>query len=72
MLARKADGVILVLRAGKTTVDDSAHAVRQLRDVNGAILGIVLNDADMGDRRYGYYQYYAHNYAEQADAEQAT
>jgi len=72
VLTRAADGVVLVLRAGQTTMDDAMHAARQLRDVDGEILGVVLNDADMGDRRYGYYQYYAHTYAEAGDATQST
>lgn len=72
VLTRAADGVILVLRAGQTTLDDAVHAARQLHDVEGEILGVVLNDTDMGDRRYGYYQYYAHTYAEAGDATQSS
>jgi len=72
VLARHTDGVILVVRAGETTIDDATHAARQLRDVDAEILGTVLNDTNVGDRRYGYYQYYAHSYSESADAEQAT
>jgi polysaccharide biosynthesis transport protein len=57
ILARLSDGVILITQAGKTLRDDAKQAARQLRDVDAPILGVILNDMDLSDKRYGYYYY---------------
>ncbi|MDH5493682.1 MAG: CpsD/CapB family tyrosine-protein kinase, partial [Myxococcales bacterium] len=54
VLAPQLGGVILVLRAGRTTRDALRSARRQLRDVSANILGTVVNDVDLSARRYGY------------------
>jgi capsular exopolysaccharide synthesis family protein len=51
------DGTLVVLRAGKTDRDAAQQAVRQLRDVKAPILGVVLNDLDLEEQRYGHYSY---------------
>lgn len=71
VLTRLSDGVILVAQAGKTLTDDIALATRQLRDVDAPILGAVLNDMDLSDRRYGYY-YYQYGYGNENDGKTAT
>jgi len=63
VLARLSDGVVMVAQAGKTLIDDASRATRQLRDVDAPILGVILNDIDLADRRYGYY-YSAYRYGE--------
>lgn len=63
VLARLSDGVVMVAQAGKTLIDDAAQATRQLKDVDAAILGVILNDIDLSDRKYGYY-YSAYRYGE--------
>ena len=63
VLSRIADGVILVTQAGKTLLDDAVQCARQLRDVNAPLLGVVLNDMDLSDSRYGYY-YYQYSYGD--------
>ena len=57
VLARMSDGVILVAQAGRTSMDDAAQSARQIADVHGSILGMILNDMNLSDRRYGYYRY---------------
>ncbi len=47
VLARNADGVILVVRAGETTLDDATQAARQLRDVDAEILGTSFSTTPM-------------------------
>jgi len=64
VLARMSSGVMLVAQAGKTQLDDVAHTARKFRDVDAPILGMILNDMDMSDRRYGYYYYSYGNYGD--------
>jgi polysaccharide biosynthesis transport protein len=63
ILSRLSDGVVLIAQAGKTIADDARNAAGQLRDVDAPILGVILNDMDLSDRRYGYY-YYQYSYGE--------
>jgi Mrp family chromosome partitioning ATPase len=55
-LAAQCDGVIFVIRVGKTPNDVLRRVVDQIESVKGRILGVVLNRADA--RRDGYYYYY--------------
>ena len=55
-LAALCDGVILVIRVGKTGHDLMRRVVDQIEAVKGRILGVVLNRADL--RRDGYYGAY--------------
>ena len=54
MLASRADGVILVIRAGKTRRETACRAREILQKVNARVLGVVLNDADVGSSFYRY------------------
>jgi capsular exopolysaccharide synthesis family protein len=63
VLARISDGVVLIAQAGKTATDDVRQAARSLHDVDAPVLGVILNDMDLSDRRYGYY-YYQYGYGE--------
>ena len=60
----KADGVVIVTRAGVTDRDAYLYALEQLSAVQARVLGTVLNDIDARlDRRYGVYAaagYYTH------------
>lgn len=47
VLARKVDGVLLVVSAGQTKRDHAARAKQQLEKVNANILGVVLNNASL-------------------------
>ena len=54
LLASVSDGVILVARAGVTTIEAIGYAMDQLRTVHAPLLGTVLNDADLQrDTAYG-------------------
>ena len=56
ILARLADGVLLVVRAGHTSGRDAREAVDLLRQAGAPIMGTVLNAVP--GRRGAYYRYY--------------
>jgi capsular exopolysaccharide synthesis family protein len=58
ILSTLTDGVVLVVRAFKTSKDLCRQAVRSLRDVSANTLGCVLNAVDLGRQEYGQYHYY--------------
>lgn len=53
VLATQTDGVLLVLKAGKTNREAARRALRQLADVQARMYGAVLNDVDLRAPRYG-------------------
>lgn len=60
VLGTKADGVVLIGRAGMTNRMGLAYAADQLRAIRATLLGTVLNDFDV---RYGYgYGGYGYGY----------
>ena len=52
----------MAARSNKTLEDMVAQAAESILDVNGRILGVVLNQVDLERREYGgyYYQYGAY------------
>jgi capsular exopolysaccharide synthesis family protein len=60
-LAPNMDGVILVAKPGITKLKDFQQALEQLQAVNARVLGVVLNEVNPRNRRYGYYyhRYYS-------------
>lgn len=58
-LASAVDGVLLVLRAGKTRVKVAREAVESLRKVGARVIGVVLND--LPAHRGKYYSQYIKN-----------
>jgi polysaccharide biosynthesis transport protein len=59
ILSNRVDGVVLVVRAAKTSRDLAQQAKRTLSDVGAKTIGVVLNAVDLARRGYGYYsQYY--------------
>lgn len=63
VLSAKADGVVVVARAGVTPSGALEYAMQQLRLVRAPILGVLLNDIDF-ERDAAYdaaYRYYAHD-----------
>lgn len=71
LLSTRADGVIVVARAGVSESGALARAMEQLRHVRAPVLGVVLNDVDF--KRDGAYddgiRYYDYNrYASAADS----
>ncbi|MDQ2999785.1 MAG: polysaccharide biosynthesis tyrosine autokinase [Fibrobacterota bacterium] len=69
ILATKVDGVVLVIRANKTSLTVSLRTLQALRNVNARVLGCILNDIDItkGSSSYGYYKHYYHNYLAKKD-----
>ncbi len=66
VLSRLADGTILVIRNERTPKPAARHAVSQIRQVGGKILGAILNDVKASRKGYYYYSkhyyYYYHDY----------
>ncbi len=58
-LASAVDGVLLVIRAGKTRAKVAREAVESLRKVGARIIGVVLNDVP--GHRNNYYSQYKRN-----------
>lgn len=56
LLARIAHGAIVVVRAGKTTTEQLAKSLGNLRKVNGAVLGTLLNG--LPAKEFDGYSYY--------------
>jgi Mrp family chromosome partitioning ATPase len=52
ILAKKVDGVLLVVHADKTNKQSAKNAVKKLRLVNANILGVVANGTDTGENYY--------------------
>jgi len=68
ILAKHADGVLIVARAGKTKREQLQHAVGMLNDVGATLLGAVLSmlpARGAGSYSYGYY-YYGRKYGDEA------
>ncbi|MBN2417084.1 polysaccharide biosynthesis tyrosine autokinase [bacterium] len=61
VMARKMDGVIVVIKSGETNADALSRAMVLLNNVNAGVLGITVNGVDV-DRMYGSYYYYYHYY----------
>ncbi|MBW2683953.1 MAG: polysaccharide biosynthesis tyrosine autokinase, partial [Deltaproteobacteria bacterium] len=64
-LSRYADGTILVVKAGSTTVEMLEGGVKKMGDINARILGVVLNRVkrlEQDSYQYGYEAYYDRDY----------
>ncbi len=72
VLSKHTDGVILVAKAGATLRDDLKRASRQVRDVQGTIIGTIVN-AIVPDQRSGYYySYYGYSESQPEPNSQST
>jgi len=60
ILSKIVDGTLLIVKSRSTTRDAAKHAVGVLRDIDSEILGAVMNNLNLEDRKYGryYYHYY--------------
>ncbi len=61
-LAPSLDGVLLVVRPGKTRASAVRQSLEQLHQVNARVLGVVLNDVMIRGGAYGYRYNYYRNY----------
>ena len=66
VLSKLVDGTVVVIKSLQTTRDSAKHAVGVLRDIGAQILGVVFNDLDLTNRKYGmqYYHYYYTKYGD--------
>ncbi|WP_342664072.1 CpsD/CapB family tyrosine-protein kinase [Alteribacter aurantiacus] len=55
VLSTLTDGVVFVLRSGKTEKEAAVKAVDALKKANATILGTVINDREMKETSYYYY-----------------
>jgi len=70
-LAPGLDGVILVARPGMTKLTALRQTLEQLQTVGARVLGVVLNQVDPGNRKYGYYYHrYYSKYSHYYDTEE--
>jgi succinoglycan biosynthesis transport protein ExoP len=58
VIARHADGVVLVVRSGKTTRDAAIAAESRLREDGVHVIGTIMNDWNPKRSQGGYYGYY--------------
>jgi succinoglycan biosynthesis transport protein ExoP len=69
VLSQWTDGVILVVKAGKTLRDEIKRSARQVRSVRGNIVGVIVNAIEPDSRSGYYYSYYG--YKENPDKAEA-
>jgi len=63
ILSGLVDGVILVVKHGKTLREVAIRAKKQMSDIKANLLGAILNDLDLDNRETGnYYYHYYHRY----------
>lgn len=66
IVGSQADGVIMVVKSGKTPKEAAQETRRMLEGVNAKILGVVLNSVSQADMRYSYYyNYYRYYYTDE-------
>jgi protein-tyrosine kinase len=65
MVAGFSDGVLLVVRAGSTSVDVAEKVCHQLKSRN--VVGVVLNGAEKSDLHDSHYQAYGYGYGDRAE-----
>ena len=68
VLSPRVDGVILVIKGGKTPKGAVQKASSLLQDVGAKVLGAIVNDVDVSSSEYYYYSkaYYDYGYYESA------
>jgi len=66
LLSRLVDGAVILIQSGATSRRIIAAGIRQILDVQGRILGAVLNNVDTHHGGY-YYHYYKHYYYGEGD-----
>jgi len=62
VLSTRVSGVILVVKPSVTKRAELQHVIEQMKNVNARILGVVVNDVDVGRSRYYYYRRYYSSY----------
>jgi non-specific protein-tyrosine kinase len=62
VLGPHVDGVLLVLRVGKTKLRLAQQAIKQLEQVNARVVGVVLTGIKTRSAHYSSYYYYGYGY----------
>ncbi|MGP5220747.1 polysaccharide biosynthesis tyrosine autokinase [Arthrobacter rhombi] len=62
ILTKTADGALVTVKAGSTTVDELQKAIDNLRKVDGRVLGAILNQVPTKGAQAGQYGYYGKYY----------
>jgi capsular exopolysaccharide synthesis family protein len=63
ILGAQADGVVLVVRSGKSTCAHASRARKQIEKVKGRIIGGILNDVKVTRLGHYYSDYFYHGYS---------
>ena len=61
------DGVLMVVRAGRTPRQVVQNGLAQLHAINANVMGALLNRVDMNREGYYHYQYYYYYYGEEGN-----
>lgn len=68
IIGKLSDGILYVISAGQTRIDNATHAINQLRSLDIPVVGVILNRfapkawSSYGGYGYGYgYKYYGYN-----------
>ncbi|NWF98329.1 MAG: polysaccharide biosynthesis tyrosine autokinase [Nitrospirae bacterium] len=64
IVSHQTDGVIIIVRSGKTAKYNIKETKRILEGVNAKILGVILNSVNQSTMKYSYY-YYRHYYTDE-------
>jgi succinoglycan biosynthesis transport protein ExoP len=72
ILAKYADGAIMVIRCGDTHMEIIKNGLNQLSSVNAHIFGAILNCVNTGSGSYYYYQYHYYYYGENGEKKKRT
>ncbi len=72
VLSDVVDGVVFVVRSGRTVRDVVKNALDSLQIVKAKIFGAVLNGVNVGKEGYYYYQYNYYYYGEDGDTKKKT
>ena len=64
VLSSKVDGVVMMVKGGDTEREAVRESVKRLRTVNAPLVGTILNDIDLSQREYSYYQNNYYGYAD--------
>lgn len=62
ILSKVSDGTVFVVQANSTPKEAIRRSARQLFDVDATMLGVILNDFEIGSKAGGYSDYYYYQY----------
>jgi succinoglycan biosynthesis transport protein ExoP len=72
ILSRRTDGVVLLVRIGRTSRDALKRAVEMVDRAGGRVLGTTANWVTRRAQQYYYYYYYSDYYSQRTDQERQS